>query len=55
MVLDLVDGMAVTLINFETGAEKLEALQHGLFVGSARFVVTEEGYYIETKVSQVIG
>lgn len=46
---------SVTQITFETGAEPLKDLENRIFVGSARFVVIESGYFIETKISQVVG
>jgi len=49
-------GKALSLINFESGDEKFEALEHGLFVGSAHFVTLGDGgYFIETKISRVVG
>ncbi|KAH8886609.1 hypothetical protein GQ53DRAFT_769178 [Thozetella sp. PMI_491] len=48
-------GSAFTHITFETGAEELKELEHGLFVGSAHFVVKEGGgYLVETKISKVV-
>ncbi|KAH7077571.1 hypothetical protein BKA63DRAFT_564146 [Paraphoma chrysanthemicola] len=48
-------GNAFTSIQFETGDEKLKALDHSIFVGSARFVVEHDGQIvIETKISQVV-
>ncbi|KAJ0420301.1 hypothetical protein BJY00DRAFT_313240 [Aspergillus carlsbadensis] len=51
-------GNSFTHVTFEAGGGALESLGHGLFVGSARFVVEGEGaqktYHVETKVSQVV-
>ncbi|KAL4808799.1 hypothetical protein BDV18DRAFT_157737 [Aspergillus unguis] len=51
-------GTAFTHVNFETGSNALKPLEHGLFVGSAHFVVTGEGsnktFFVESKVSRVV-
>ncbi|OCK75422.1 hypothetical protein K432DRAFT_337454 [Lepidopterella palustris CBS 459.81] len=48
-------GNAFTQINIETGAEHLKELEHGIFVGSAHFVIDEgQPMIIETKVSKVV-
>lgn len=51
-------GNAFTQITFETGTEALKPLEHGLFVGSAHFVIEGEGdqktLYVESKVSRVV-
>ena len=48
-------GGAVSHVAFKTGSDALKDLESSLFVGSARFVVEEGGFYIETKVSRVVG
>lgn len=48
-------GSAVSHVTFKSGQGPLQELENNLFVGSARFVVEDGGFYIETKVSRVIG
>jgi hypothetical protein len=49
-------GNSLTHIIFETGSESLKELEHSLFIGSAHFVVEENGkFLIETKISRVKG
>ncbi|KAH6980779.1 hypothetical protein BKA56DRAFT_656868 [Ilyonectria sp. MPI-CAGE-AT-0026] len=48
-------GNAFSHVTFKTGSESLRKLDHSLFIGSAHFVVENGGFYIETKVSRVIG
>lgn len=47
--------MEFVLTHSQTGDQTLRPLEHGIFVGSAHFVVGEDGdITIETKISQVI-
>ncbi|KAH7161072.1 hypothetical protein EDB81DRAFT_879407 [Dactylonectria macrodidyma] len=48
-------GKAVSHVTFQTGSETLKKLEHSLFIGTARFVVENGGYSVETKISRVIG
>ncbi len=45
--------MAVINVTFESGCERFQELERGIFVGSGRFVVDERGLTSEYKVSQV--
>lgn len=48
-------GKALSHVTFETGSESLKELGMSLFVGSARFVIEDGVFSIETKVSRVKG
>ncbi|KAF5026977.1 hypothetical protein F66182_1007 [Fusarium sp. NRRL 66182] len=48
-------GSAISHVTFEAGPGPFQALEDSLFVGSARFIVEEEGFSIETKISRIIG
>ncbi|CAG9947770.1 unnamed protein product [Clonostachys rosea f. rosea IK726] len=48
-------GKALSHVTFETGSESLKELGTSLFVGSARFVIEDGVFSIETKVSRVKG
>ena len=43
----------VITVSFESGCEKFQDLERGIFVASGRFVVDERGLTSEYKVSQV--
>ena len=44
---------AVITVSFESGCEKFQSLERGIFVGAGRFVIDERGLTSEYKVSQV--
>ncbi len=44
---------AVIHITFETGAMRYRALEQALFVGSGRFILTDEGLKVEYRISKV--
>lgn len=48
-------GNAVSHVTFQAGPGPFRELEDSLFVGSARFVVENDGFFIETKISRVIG
>ncbi|KAM5383734.1 hypothetical protein ACJZ2D_001723 [Fusarium nematophilum] len=48
-------GNAVSHVTFQAGSGPFRDLENSLFVGSARFVVEKGGFFIETKISRVIG
>lgn len=48
-------GKALSHVTFETGSEPLKELGTSLFVGSARFVIEDGVFSIETNVSRVLG
>lgn len=48
-------GKALSQIKFGTGSERHKDLENGLFVGSAHFVVENGKYFVETKISRIVG
>lgn len=48
-------GKALSHVRFETGSDSLKGLETSLFVGSARFLIENSVFSIETKVSRVKG
>lgn len=50
----LTNHLAATLVEFEVGEPSLKELENSCFVGNGRFLLEDEKFYVEMRVSKLV-